>query len=313
MKTISVLIPCYNEVGNVDGIAKAVTDVMAKELPQYGREIVFIDNCSVDGTRERLEEICANDKHIKAIFNAANFGQLCSPFYGLRQTTGDCTILFCCDFQDPPEMIPQLVHEWEAGHRVVVCQKTKSEESPFMYFVRSCYYRLIRRMSSAKMIDQFTGFGLYDKTFIELLRNIDDPIPWLRGIVGEYGAGFNMSIVKYNQQLRRSGKSKNNFYTLYDLSMLSITSYTRVALRLATFIGFGMGVISTIAAVVFLILKLIFWDGYMPGFATLIILMCMFNAVQLFFIGFLGEYVMNINTRVINRPLVVEERRINFD
>lgn len=313
MKKISVLVACYNEVDNVDAMAKAITDVMTRELPQYDREIVFIDNYSTDGTREHLEAICAADKHIKAIFNAANFGQLASPVYGIRQTTGDCTIGMACDFQDPPEMIPQFVHEWEAGHRIVLAQKTKSEENPFIYFLRSCYYKMIRKMSSAKMIDNCTGFGLYDKSFVDILRQIDDPRPWIRGIVGEYGSGFNLLTIPFDQPLRAKGHSSNNFYTLYDFAMLSFTTYTKVGLRIATFIGFIAGFVSLGVALWLFIMKLRHWDSYPLGYATQVILMCLFASIQLFFIGVLGEYVMNINTRVIDRPLVVEERRINFD
>lgn len=313
MKKISVLIPCYNEVENVELMAMAVTNVIKEALPNYDYEIVFIDNCSVDGTRDKLEEICARDKKVKAIFNVTNFGQFNSPFHGMCQTTGDCTISMCCDFQDPVEMIPKLVEEWEKGHKVVSCIKTSSKESGILYFLRTCYYKLIKEMSSVRMIEHFTGFGLYDKTFISILRQLDDPIPFLRGIVAEYGHGFNMIEIEYTQARRRAGKTKNNFYSLYDAAMLSITSYTKVGLRIATLLGFLSSVVSLLVAIVYFILKLVNWYRFQAGYAPLIIGVFLIGSIQLFFIGLLGEYILNINTRVIHRPLVVEEKRLNFE
>ena len=210
MKKISILIPCYNEVENVELMAMAVTNVINEALSNYDYEIVFIDNCSTDGTRDKLEEICAKNKKVKAIFNVTNFGQFNSPFHGMCQTTGDCTISMCCDFQDPVEMIPRLVEEWEKGHKVVSCIKTSSKESGILYFLRSCYYKLIKGMSSVRMIEHFTGFGLYDKTFISILRQLDDPIPFLRGIVAEYASGFNMIEIEYTQARRR--KTTHHLY-----------------------------------------------------------------------------------------------------
>ncbi len=313
MKKISILIPCYNEVENVELMAMAVTNVINEALSNYDYEIVFIDNCSTDGTRDKLEEICAKNKKVKAIFNVTNFGQFNSPFHGMCQTTGDCTISMCCDFQDPVEMIPRLVEEWEKGHKVVSCIKTSSKESGILYFLRSCYYKLIKGMSSVRMIEHFTGFGLYDKTFISILRQLDDPIPFLRGIVAEYASGFNMIEIEYTQARRRAGKTKNNFYSLYDAAMLSITSYTKVGLRIATLLGFFSSVVSLFIAMLYLILKLVNWYGFQAGYAPLIIGVFVIGSIQLFFIGLLGEYILNINTRVIHRPLVVEEKRLNFD
>ncbi len=311
MKKISVLIPCYNEVENVGPMSEAVVKIMTEELPQYDYELVFIDNCSDDGTREKLEEICAGNKKIKAILNVTNFGQFNSPFYGMIQTTGDCTISMCCDFQDPPELIPQFVAEWEKGYKIVSAIKTGSRENPFIYFLRSCYYKLIKNMSDVKMIEHFTGTGLYDRSFIKLISELDDPIPFLRGIVAEYN--FKRKDIPYTQNERRAGKTHNDFYKLYDAAMLSITSYTKVGLRLATWGGFVIGLLSFLVAIVFLILKLIHWDSFQAGYAPMIIGVFLLGAIQLFFIGLLGEYVLNINTRVMHRPLVIEEKRINFD
>ena len=313
MKKISVLIPCYNEVENVELMAMAVSNVMNEALPQYDYEILFIDNCSTDGTRDVLEKVCAQNKKVKAIFNVTNFGQFNSPFYGMCQTTGDCTISMCCDFQDPVEMIPQFVHEWENGHKIVTAIKSSSKENPIIYFLRTCYYKLIKNMSDVKMIEHFTGFGLYDKTFISILRELDDPIPFLRGIVAEYGSGFNRIEIQYEQAKRRAGKTHNNFLSLYDAAMLSITSYTKVGLRIATLLGFLASGISMVVAIYYLIKKLCNWYNFQAGNAPMMIGIFLLGSLQLLFIGLIGEYILNINTRVIHRPLVVEERRLNFE
>lgn len=313
MKKISIMIPCYNEIENVELMSKTVINVMEEALPEYDYEILFIDNSSVDGTRDVLERICSENKKIKAIFNVTNFGQFNSPFYGMCQTTGDCTVTLCCDFQDPVELIPTFVREWEKGHKIVSGIKTSSKENPILYFLRSCYYKLIKGMSSVQMIEHFTGFGLYDKTFIALLRELDDPIPFIRGIVAEYGAGFNRIEVEYEQAKRRAGKTHNNFYTLYDAAMLSFTSYTKVGLRIATFLGFMASGVSLIVALVYLVMKLTNWYSFNPGNAPMMIGIFFLGSLQLLFIGLIGEYILNINTRVIHRPLVVEEKRLNFD
>ena len=311
-KLVSIMIPCYNEVENVELMTNSIINVMVEALPQYDYEIVIIDNASTDGTRDVIEKICENNKKIKAIFNVTNFGQFNSPFYGICQCSGDCVIPICCDFQDPVELIPVFVEKWEQGHKIVSGIKTSSRESGIMYFLRTCYYKLIKNMSDVKMIEHFTGFGLYDKTFIALLKQLDDPIPFVRGIVAEYGAGFNMIEVEYEQQQRRAGKTHNNFYSLYDAAMLSITSYTKIGLRLATFLGFACSAISIIIAIVYTLLKLANWDSFQAGTAPLTIGVFLIGGIQLFFIGFIGEYILNINTRVIHRPVVVEEKRINF-
>ncbi|MBD5531525.1 MAG: glycosyltransferase [Lachnospiraceae bacterium] len=312
MKKISILIPCYNEVENVDLMAMAVTNVMKEALPEYDYELLFIDNCSTDGTRDKLEKLCGDDKRIKAIFNVTNFGQFNSPFHGMCQTTGDCTISMCCDFQDPVELIPTFVHEWEQGHKIVSGIKSTSKENGFIYWMRSCYYKMIKNMSDVKMIEHFTGFGLYDKSFIAILKELNDPVPFLRGIVAEYGSGFNRKEIFYEQAKRRAGKTHNNFFSLYDAAMLSITSYTKVGLRIATLLGFLSSGISMIIALVYLVMKLCNWDNFQAGNAPMVLGVYILGSIQLFFIGLIGEYILNINTRVIHRPLVVEEKRLNF-
>ncbi len=311
MKKISVLVPCYNEEENVIPISEAILEQFTKELPSYDYELVFIDNDSSDTTRVKLRKLCKENRKIKAIFNAKNFGQFNSPYYGMLQTTGDCTICMCCDFQDPVEMIPKLVHEWEEGAKIVCAIKTTSKENKLMRFFRTCYYKLIKRMSNVEQIEHFTGFGLYDKEFIEVLRDLKDPTPFLRGIVAELG--FKRKDIPYEQQKRRAGKTHNNWYTLYDAAMLSFTSYTKAGLRIATIGGFIIGLMSFIIGIVYLVMKLVNWNGFIMGNAPIIIGVFVLGGIELFFIGLLGEYIMSINNRVMKRPLVIEEERLNFD
>ena len=313
MKKISIVIPCYNEVENVALMAFTVDNVLREALPRYDYEILFIDNRSTDGTREALEEVCAGNRKVKAIFNVTNFGQFNSPFYAMCQASGDCVVCMCCDFQDPVELIPQFVEEWEKGHQIVSGVKTSSRENKAVYFLRTVYYKIIKNMSAAEMIEHFTGFGLYDRSFIRLLRELDDPVPFIRGIVAEYGKGFNRVEVPYRQEKRRAGKTHNSFYSLYDAAMLSFTSYTKVGLRLATFLGFGASAVSLCVALFYLVYKLTHWYTFQAGNAPMVIGIFLLGSVQLFFTGLLGEYILNINTRVIHRPLVVEEKRLNFE
>lgn len=311
MKKISVLVPCYNEEENVIPLSAAIINQFEEFLPQYDYEIVFIDNDSKDTTRAKLRSLCGSNVRIKAILNAKNFGQFNSPYYGLCQTTGDCTILMCADFQDPVEMIPSLVAEWEKGYKIVSAIKTSSKENPIMRFLRTCYYKVIKKMSDVEQIEHFTGFGLYDKAFIEVLKDLKDPTPFLRGIVAELG--FKRTEIPYQQAKRRAGKTSNNWYRLYDAAMLSFTSYTKIGMRIATIFGFLTSMVSILIAMVYLVLKLVYWDDFALGNAPMLIGMFALGGIQLFFIGLLGEYIMSINTRVMNRPLVVEECRLNFD
>ena len=311
MKTISIVVPCYNEEENVEALADALREMFRQSLQSYGYEIIFIDNDSKDRTREIIRRLGERDKGIKGIFNAKNFGQFNSPYYGMLQSTGDCTVLMAADFQDPVEMIPKYVKEWENGYRIVIGIKKSSQENPLMYWLRGCYYKMIKRLSDVEQIEQFTGFGLYDRKFIQVLRELDDPTPFLRGIVAELG--FRRKEIPYEQPKRRAGKTSNNFYRLYDAAMLSVTSYTKAGLRLATIFGGLCCGVSMIVALVYLVMKLMYWDRFAAGMAPLLIGMCFLGSVQIFFIGMVGEYVLAINSRVMKRPLVIEEERINFD
>lgn len=310
-KVISVMIPCYNEEENARPIYEAVKNEITKSLPEYDYEILFIDNKSQDNTREIIREICKEDKRVKAIFNAKNFGQFNSPYYGIINTSGDCTITICADFQDPVELIPTFVREWEKGYKLVIGRKTKSQENKLVYFLRGCYYKLIKKMSSVEMIEQFTGFGLYDKSFVDTLRALKDPVPFIRGIVAELGP--ERKEIEYEQPQRRAGKTHNNWYSLFDAAMLSFTSYTKVGMRIAEFMGFITAAFSFLIGLFYLIAKLINWDGFAAGYAPIIISVFFMGGIQLLFLGFIGEYILSINTRVMNRPLVVEECRLNFD
>ena len=311
VKKISIMVPCYNEEENVIPLSQAISDCITQQLPQYDYEILFIDNKSTDTTREKLAALCAADKHLKAIFNMKNFGQFNSPYYGLCQTTGDCTIMVCADFQDPIDMIPKFVAQWEKGAQVVCAIKTTSKENGLIYFLRSCYYKTIKKMSDVAQIEHFTGFGLYDKSFIEVMRTLKEPTPFLRGIVAEYAPDH--VELPYEQQKRRAGKTHNNWYSLYDAAMLSFTSYTKVGLRLATFAGFIISGISFVVALFYLIMKLIYWNRFVAGTAPMVLGIFLLGGIQLFFIGLLGEYILSMNTRIIDRPLVIEEKRLNFD
>lgn len=311
MKRISILIPTYNEEENVKPLSVAVMREMEMRLSQYEYEIVFIDNDSEDNTRTILRELCKKHSQIKAIFNAKNFGQFNSPFYGLMQTTGDCTILLCADFQDPIEMLPALVAEWENGYKIVSAIKTTSRENRVMRFLRTCYYKTIKKFSDVDQIEHFTGFGLYDRSFIDVLRKLDDPTPFLRGIVAELG--FRRIEIPYEQQKRAAGVTKNNWATLYDAAMLSFTSYTTVGIRVATISGFCMAAASLTIALIYLTLKLLYWDVFSAGTIPILLSVCVFSSAQLFFIGLLGEYIIGMNRRIMKRPLVIEEERINFD
>ena len=309
-KVISIVIPTYNEEENVIPLHGEVVKMFSQSLPHHDYEILFIDNKSKDTTRDKIRVLCSQNKNTRAIFNAKNFGHTNSPYYGILSASGDCAILLCADFQDPIDLIPKMVEEWEKGYGIVCGVKTKSAERRLMYFLRSTYYRLIKAMSRVEQIEHFTGFGLYDKSFIKVLRDLDDPAPFLRGLVAELGP--ERKTIEYKQEKRRGGKSKHNLYTLYDYAMLAFTSYTKFGLRIMSIGGFFMSVICLIVAFVYLVLKLTNWDDFPGGTAPILIGLFTFGSIQLFFTGLLGEYIMSINSRVMNRPLVIEEERVGF-
>ena len=310
MKTVSVVIPTYNEEENVPRIAERVSKIFQEKLQDYHYEIIFIDNFSTDNTRRIIEEMAKEDQQIKAIFNAKNFGFSRSTFYGLSQAQGDCAVLVFADMQDPPELIVDFIQKWESGFKIVVGIKNKSKENWLMYKMRQLYYSFIKKIGDVEHIEQFTGFGLYDAEFLAVLRQLDDPLPYLRGIVAELG--FENTKVYYEQQKRVYGKSSFSFMKLYDTAMLGITSYSKVLTRIATILGFTASVVSLLVAVVTLIIKLLCWNSFSVGIAAISIGVYFFGSVILFFVGLIGEYIVNINIRTMHHPLVVEEKRINF-
>jgi len=310
MKKISIIVPTYNEEENVELMYQGLVKIFKKDLKKYDYEILFIDNKSQDKTRDLLRKICKQDKKVRAIFNAQNFGQFNSPYYGLINTSGDCTIMVAADFQDPIDMIPKFVNSWEEGYKIVIGIKNKSKESKFMYFLRSIYYKLIKKFSDVEQIEHFTGFGLYDKEFVNILKNLNDPNPYLRGIVAELG--FERKEISFEQPKRERGKTSNNWYSLYNAGMLGITSYTKVGLRIATIFGFAISCISILVSIGYLILKLIMWDSFQIGIAPLLIGVFLLGGIQIFFVGFLGEYILAINQRIMHRPLVIVEEKLNF-
>ncbi len=311
MKKISIMTACYNEEENVIPLTDAVRKIMAEELPGYDYEHVFIDNCSEDTTLALLKEICKKDRHVKVIENARNFGHVRSPYHGILQTTGDCTISMAADFQEPPALIPKLVKKWEEGFKVVCAVKTSSKESKAMFGIRKIYYNMVKQMSEVESIDNFTGFGLYDKQVVAALRLMEDPYPYFRGLICEIG--FKRAIVEFDQPKRERGKTHNNFYTLFDMAMLGFTSNSKVPLRLATIVGFLFSLLSFCIAVAYFVLKLILWDSMQMGTAPILIGMFFMFSVQLFFTGLLGEYIAQILTKVTKRPRVIEDERINFN
>jgi len=310
MKFISIVTACYNEEENIAEVYKQVKDVIAG-LNGYTYEHIFIDNASRDKTVSILKEIAKKDKNVKIIVNARNFGHIRSPFHALLQARGEAVISIVADLQDPPSMIADFIKKWEEGYNIVVGIKKYSEESMVMFKIRQLYYRISARLSEVELLKDFTGFGLYDKKIMDILREINDPYPYFRGLITEIG--FEIAKVEYTQPARRRGITKNNFYTLYDMAMLGITNHSKVPLRLAAMLGFAASVFSLVIAFCYLIYKIIFWDTFAVGVAPLIIGLFLFSSVQLFFLGILGEYIGSIHTQVLKRPLVIVKERINFD
>lgn len=309
-KLISVVTPCYNEEGNVEELSRRVAEVFAG-LPEYEYEHIFIDNDSKDQTQPVLRGLAARDSHVRLIFNNRNFGHIRSPYYGLLQGQGDAVISLAADLQDPPELIPDFIRAWEGGLKVVVGQKTESEESPIFWFARKGYYMLVNRLAEVELMQNVTGFGLYDQEVIQAFRRLEDSYPYVRGLISELG--FPTARIPYKQPLRRRGLSKNNFYTLYDMAMLGVTSHSKVPLRLATFLGFAMSILSFLSGLGYLIYKLFYWNSFEAGIAPVVIGVFFISSVQLFFLGVIGEYIGFIHTQVLKRPLVTERLRVGWE
>jgi len=308
-KLVSMISPCFNEEENVDELYRRACSVMS-QLPQYDFEYVFIDNASTDRTVEKLKAIAAKDARVRVIVNMRNFGHLRSPYWGIIQTRGDVTVYFASDLQDPPEMVPEFLAAWEEGYKIVLAVKPVSQTNPVVHWLRRSYYRVLDAISEVSVVKDATGFGLYDRSVLDLVREVDDPYPFLRGLICELG--FPIKTIAFNQPRRQRGITKNNFYTLYDMAMLGIVSHSVVPIRLAAMFGFATGFLSILVALVFLILKLTLWSRFPIGVAPIVIGMFFMFGVLLLFIGILGEYIASIHNYVRNRPVVVERERVNF-
>ncbi len=310
MKLISIVTPCFNEEENASLVVARVKTEMEKYAGRYDYEHIFIDNCSTDRTVEILAEICKHDKKVKVILNARNFGHIRSPYHGLLQSSGDASILLVADLQDPPEIVHEFIKNWENGFKIVVACKRNTEEGfPFKY-IRRAYYRILNWISEIELIENFTGFGLYDRSIIKILSSLEDPYPFFRGLICELG--FEKAIVPYDQPIRKRGITKNNFYSLYDIGILGLTSHSKKLLRIMTLTGFLMSLVSMTLAFIYFIYKIIFWDSFSVGVAPVVLGLFFFSSVQLIFLGIVSEYVGNIYTKVMGRPIVIEKQRINF-
>ena len=310
-KLISIATPCYNEEGNIEQLYLQIKNIF-KDLTKYDYEHIFIDNDYHDRSKEILKEIASRDNNVKVIFNTRNFGQIRSPLYAMYQAKGDAIISVVADLQDPPEMIPQFLRKWEEGFKIVIGVKKKSEENIIMFSIRKAFYKTLNKFSDIELVKNFTGFGLYDRSFIEIVKKINDPYPYFRGLIPEFG--LQRCEIEYVQPKRKKGKSAQNFFSLYDVAMLGFVNYSRIPLRMASFIGFTIAFLSLLVAFGYFVYKLFFWYKFDLGLAPLVIGLFFFSSVQLIFIGIIGEYIGSILTQIQHkdRPLVIEEERINF-
>jgi glycosyltransferase involved in cell wall biosynthesis len=310
MKTISIITPCFNEEDNIQTCYNEIKNLFST-IDNYKYEHIFIDNASCDSTFDILQNIAKRDKNVKLILNSRNFGHIRSPYYGLLQSSGDASILFVADMQDPIEMIPKFIKEWERGYKSIVGVKKTSKESSIMFFIRKMYYKMVNKLSEIQLIDNFTGFGLYDKDVINILKSMKDPYPYFRGLIAEIG--LSIKTIEYDQPVRIKGITKNNFYSLYDIGMLGIISHSKVPLRIATISGFILSFISLFISFIYFIIKILYWDTFDMGIAPIIVGMFFFFSIQLLFIGIIGEYIAFLYVKLQDRPLVIEKQRINFD
>jgi dolichol-phosphate mannosyltransferase len=306
---LSIVTPCYNESENVEELYRRVTEAIA-DLTKYRFEIIFIDNASEDDTVAKLKQLAQRDRRVKIIVNTRNFGHIRSPYHGIIQSSGRATIYLASDLQDPPEFIPQFIRYWEEGYKLVMATKPASKSNVILHAMRRTYYRFLDGISDISLLSDSTGFGLYDKEVLDIIRKIDDPYPYLRGLICELG--YSIKRIEFTQPRRIRGVSKNNFYTLYDIAMLGIVSHSKVPIRAVAFLGFSIGLLSIVAGIAFLILKLTFWNSFPIGVAPLVIGVFFLLGIELFFLGVIGEYIGSIHTYVQRRPIVVEKERINF-
>jgi len=306
---ISVVTPTFNEEKNIKTLVYSVKEEMSKLNYQY--EHIIIDNCSTDSTQSIIKEICEKEKNVKAIFNLKNFGHIRSPYYALLQCSGAAAIILVADMQDPPEKISELIKKWEQGFDIVFLKRNQSDEKFFLEFIKKKYYKFISLLSKTKLTTGTTGSGLYDKKIIEIFRNLNDPYPYLRGLPTEFTD--KITSVDFHQQLRKYGKSKNKLYDLYDIGILGIIKHSVFPLRVIIFIGFILSLVSFLIAVVYFFLKLIKFQDYQLGIASIAIGLFFFSSIQIFFLGIIGEYINSLFMHIRSLPLVVEKERINFE
>ncbi|WP_339051236.1 glycosyltransferase family 2 protein [Rickettsiella endosymbiont of Xylota segnis] len=309
MQLISVVTPCYNEEANILDIYQTVKNIF-NNINKYQYEHIFIDNSSSDNSISLLKEIAHLDSNVKLIINSRNFGWIRSPFYGLLQASGDAIIYMAADFQDPPNLINKFIKKWEDGFKIVIGTKSQSEESFFKFFIRRFYYKFADKISDLKLLKNFTGFGLYDKSVIQIMRQFNDPYPYLRGMISE--VGFDVAEIEFKQPKRKKGLSSGTFFRLYDVAMLGITTHSKLPLRILSLVGFSLAFISLLISIIYIIAKLLFWSMFPLGFAPILIGSFFFFSMQMFFVGLLGEYIASIHHQVLKRPLVIEKERINF-
>lgn len=310
IKTISIVSPCYNEFDNIEKFYNVLCETINK-LQDYKFEILFIDNCSTDGTQDKLRAFAKDDFRVKVIFNARNFGQVRSPYWGLMQSTGEATILMASDLQDPPSLIPLFIEKWNLGWKVILGAKPESETNFLLHSLRKLYYKSLRKLSEFDVIENANGFGLYDKEIVKIIKDIGGPYPYLRGLVCEIGLPY--TTINYIQKKRNLGKSKSNFLHLYDVAMLGLINNSTMPLRFTTIVGFAISFISFLSCIFFLAMKIIFWDNYSSEIAGLVSFIFFLFGLLFCFLGILGEYVASIFICVRNKPPVIEKERINFD
>lgn len=307
MKKISIVIPTFNEENNIIPLEKEIRQLFESRLNNFDYEIIFIDNYSVDKTREKIKIVCNDNEHVFAIFNAKNFGAFNSSYYGILQATGDAVIFMCADFQDPVKLILQFVDNWQSGYKIIIGKNVSRVEKKTVFFLKKIYYKLIHKLTNINFIEYFTGFGLYDKVFINILRAIDDPMPLLRGMVAELG--YKMKIIEYQQNKSKSGKSRHSLYDKYDSAMLVFTSYSKIGLRLIILLGFFSAIVCILIALFYFVNKLMFWDKYSLGISPTIIGLFLLGSIQIIILCLIGEYILSINQRVMHKPIVIEECR----
>jgi glycosyltransferase involved in cell wall biosynthesis len=310
-KLVSIVTPCYNEAAGIAECYEAVRKVFDDELTEFEHEHIFIDNCSSDRTVEILKQIASRDRRVKIIVNARNFGPARSPHHAILQAMGDAVAPVLADLQTPPAILPEMIRRWASGYKVVIGVRRGTREGIIARFVRSAFYSFIKRLSRVEQIPNFIGYGVYDRRVIDVMRQLYEPDPYFRGLVPEIG--FERAIVEYDQPERRHGKSRNSISDLVDLAFLALSTYAKAPMRLMTITGVCVAGICLAAALVYLVLKLIYWDSFSIGVAPLLLATLFLGSIQLLALGLIGEYVGLLLRYARRFPLVVERERVNFD